>query len=151
MQDLVFWVLTHGDKFLFWALTFAGGLLATLILKQLREGTAKTIVSRALTEVGDAVLAVSQTYVSALKAAAADGKLTAEEKAEAKAKAIAIVKQNLGMAGLKKLAKILGVDVDGWLGNKIEAAVGAAKAIQPVSATLKVGEIEAKAQTPSPQ
>jgi hypothetical protein len=115
-MDIFFWLLTHGDNVLLWVLTAVG---------------------RALAEVGDAVLAVSQTYVDALKAANADGKLTDQEKAEAKAKALALIKQNLGPVGLRKLAKIIGVDVDGWLGTKLEAAVAT---LQTKSIALSVGE-----------
>lgn len=140
MEDILYWLLAHGDKFLMWALVFVGGLAATLILKAMKDGTAKEIVSRALTEVGHAVLAVTQTYVSAIKAASEDGVLTDQEKAEAKAKAIALVKQNIGKDGLLKLAKILGVDLDGWLGTKIEAAVATAKSVTGVLIAPKTDE-----------
>lgn len=138
MEDIIYWVLTHGDKFLFWALVAVGGLISALILKFIKAGTVRDIVGRALAEVGDAVLAVSQTYVDALKAASADGVLTDAEKAEAKAKAIALAKKNIGTEGLKKLAKILGIDIDGWLGTKIEAAVSTLKS---KAITLTQGEV----------
>lgn len=145
MEDTLYWILAHGDKFLMWALVFVGGLAASLILKMLKDGTAKQIVERALTEVGHAVLAVAQTYVSAIKEASADGILTAQEKAEAKAKAIALAKQNIGKEGLLKLAKILGVDLDGWLGTKIEAAVATLKAstgkVLSTTETLQTGDV----------
>ncbi len=143
MQDLFFWVLAHGDKFLMWALVFIGGLVSMVILKQLKSGTVRDIVSRALTEVGDAVLAVTQTYVDEIKLASADGKLTDEEKAHAKAKAVALIKSNIGLEGIKKLARIIGVDVDGWLGTKVEAAVAVLKA--------KTGTLLATATTTTAQ
>lgn len=142
MKDLLYWALTHGDKFLFWALVFVGGLVSTLILKQIKAGTVRDIVSRALTEVGDAVLAVTQTYVEALKKASADGTLTDAEKAEAKRLAIETVKKNLGPEGLAKLAKIIGVDIDGWLGTKIEAAVGASKGLSSKALTVGIEPVK---------
>ncbi len=72
-----------------------------------------------------AVLEVGQTYVDALKEASLDGKLTDEEKAEAKSKAIAIAKSNLGKKGLLRLSRIL--DIDKWIGGKVEAFVRESK------------------------
>lgn len=152
MSDIFYWVLTHGDAVLMWILVAVGGLVSALILKTMKAGTVRDIVGRALSEVGTAVMAVAQGYVDALKAASADGVLTDQEKAEAKAKALALAKANIGTEGLKKLAKILGVDVDGWLGTKIEAAVKTlqSKVVGTSVATLKVGEVEASASASAP-
>lgn len=81
---------------------------------------------------GVAIQSVGQTYVADLKAAAADGKLTAEEKAEAKRKAIEASKSYLGPKGLGELAKVLGVRVtdpslESVLGLGLEATLGGVK------------------------
>ena len=78
-------------------------------------------IARLWHETRMAVLEVGQTYTDALKEASADGKLTGAEKYEAKAKAIAIAKSNFGKKGLLRLSRVL--DVDEWLGNKVEAFV----------------------------
>lgn len=153
MNDLLYALLTHGDKILFWVLTFIGGLLATFILGQIRAGKVKQIVGRALAEVGDAVLEVSKTYVESLKQASADGKLTTVEKKQAFDAALAVAKRNIGIEGLQKLARILGLDelgLDKWLGTKIEAAV-AGNTPLVVTKTLKVGEIEKNTTTVDPR
>lgn len=126
-ESVFYWAVANGDKVLMWVLTAAGVALSAFILAQMSAGKAKEIVARALSEVGAAVLEVEQTFVRAIKEGSADGTLTATEKAEAKARAIATIKSNIGTKGLAKLAKILGVDIDGWLANKVEAVVGAQK------------------------
>lgn len=127
MEHAIYWALTHGDKALFWVMAVVGGLLARAIMHYVGASKAAGVIRRALTEVGDAVLATTQTYVTAIKAANADGKLTDVEKAEAKALAIATAKKLIGPEGLKRLSKIIGGDLDSWIGTKIEAALGGLK------------------------
>lgn len=131
MEDTLLKLVASGDTILFWVLATVGALIARLVIAQIGNATAAKYVGRALTEVGDAVLDTAKTYVEAIKKAAADGTLTAEEKAEAKARAIATAKANIGPAGLKRLANILGLDLAGldkWLGTKVEAAVATLEA-----------------------
>lgn len=152
MKDLLYWALTHGDKILFWVMTAVGGLLARAITHYVGSSKAAGIVSRALTEIGDAVLATTQTYVSALKAAAADGKLTDTEKAEAKALAINTAKKLIGPEGLARLAKIVGADLDGWIGTKIEATLGALQPKVTTTTTVAAGSVsKAHSVTVDPQ
>jgi hypothetical protein len=139
MEDLLFNVLTSGDHVLFWVLVAVGGLVARLILGQIKAGKVREIVERALDEIGDAVLEVAKTYVESLKLAAADGKLTDAEKADAKLQALQTAKRNIGPDGLKRLARVLGFDgalLDQWLGTKIEAAVASLDTRAGVSLTL---------------
>lgn len=113
-------------------LALLGALLAfgAAYLKQRTEAikderlrdVARGAIDRAQLEVYTAVEYVAQTYVSDLKAAREDGKLTEQEKAEALAKAKAAFKMRLGEAGLRQLAEIVG-DLEEWLRTQIEAAV----------------------------
>jgi Sec-independent protein translocase protein TatA len=145
MEDLIYSVLTHGDHVLFWVLAVVGAFVARLVLGQIKAGKIQQVVGRALREVGDAVMMVGKTYVEALKAASADGTLTDAEKAEAKARAIAAAKKNIGVDGLKALGRILGLG-DGddslthWLETKVESAV-ASVGPKVVSTTLVAGEV----------
>lgn len=94
--------------------------------KIVREG-----LQRLWLEAKKTVLSIEQTYVRALKDGKEDdGKLDAEERAEAKRLAIAELKSNLGKKGLLKLVRILGIDdIDGWLGSTIEAVIGEEKSL----------------------
>lgn len=71
------------------------------------------------------IIEVNSTYVDALKDAGQDGEWTDEEKAIAKSRAIAKLKENWGMAGLQRLTKILGIggSIDSWLGTQLEATL----------------------------
>jgi len=74
---------------------------------------------------------VFQTYVKARKKASEDGTLTAEEKAEAKARAKKALKSYLGMKGLKEIATLMGGDspLEDFLGTAIEDGVHRAKIV----------------------
>ena len=70
-----------------------------------------------------AVQDVWATYVKALKERAADGKLTAEEKSQARATAIALVKSFLGPKGLALLLRETGMSsaaLDPYLGAVVQ-------------------------------
>jgi hypothetical protein len=60
--------------------------------------------------------------------------LTNAEKAEAKRMAIKIAKANFGAKGLARLARAFGMDMDGWIGNKIEAVIAGNKVPKLISA-----------------
>lgn len=92
-------------------------LVALIKVKMIRE-----LATRGWDAARAGVSAVAQVYVDELKAAREDGKLTADEKKAAKAKAIAFAKSYLGTKGLKEAAKFF--DIDDWLGAKIEAVLG---------------------------
>lgn len=108
-----------------------GLLMSKYVLVAIESKKVRDYVSRAYEEAKAAFLEVGETYVKALKDANEDGKLTEGEKAEAKKRAIAIAKSNLGKKGLQRLARIF--DVDSWLANKIEAFVGESKDPKPAA------------------
>ena len=116
-----------------YGLTALTWLLAGLTTVAMKYGISKIdsdrirgYTERLFAEVKAAVFEVGQTYVEALKEGREDGKLTELEKREAKKRAIAIAKSNLGTKGAKALARVL--DVDEWIGNKVEAVLGGEKA-----------------------
>jgi hypothetical protein len=119
------WLADHGPDVLTWAATAVTALAGRFIGSHVKHAGARAILERATTEVVDSAAMVAKTYAAALKTAAADGKLTAAEKAEAKAKAIAAAKANLGKAGIAKLQRVAGKDVnlDTWLATKLESAL----------------------------
>jgi len=105
-----------------------GALWTALVALAVRAGLnrvwLRAMLQRLVVEAEAAVLEVEQVYVEAIKAARADGVLTAQEKAEARSMALATLRANLGVKGLQRLARVLGIaDVDRWLGTRVEAAV----------------------------
>lgn len=127
-MDTLYQVLIHGDDAITWVAVALAALVAKYVIAKIDNETVRKYVGRAWTEVKSAVAEVYQTYVAELKAASADGKLTDEEKAEAKKKAIALAKSNIGKKGLARLVRILGIDaLDDWLGTQVEAAVDLSK------------------------
>lgn len=110
------------------ALTALAGMISSWVHKRTANEAAVAVVDRALVEVQAAVAAVGQAYVDGLKEANEDGVITAAEAAEARARAVGIAKANLGPAGVQRLVRALGIDVqdvDRWLGTHVEAAVRA--------------------------
>jgi hypothetical protein len=128
MKDMLYQILIHGNAVIAWVGVALVALLARYVVAKIGNDLLRGCVGRALDEVRDAVAEVWQTYVSALKEANVDGKLTAEEKALARQKALAIVQGNLGTKGIARLGRILGIDsVNDWLATKIESAVDVSK------------------------
>ena len=79
-----------------------------------------------------AVTEVWAGYVKALKAAAADGKLTDQEKRLARQQAIGLLRGFLGRKGLALVVKTLGVEdscVNAFLGAQVESALAQEKAV----------------------
>lgn len=109
--------------------TALAGLLARLLSKLADDAAEKTNL-RFLARVDDVIMDVVtdslQTKVRQLKAAAADGKLTEEEKAELKSLPVDAVKKHFNM---KLLGKLFGGEdlVDEALARKVEKAVLGAK------------------------
>lgn len=118
-------------------IAFGGKKLITLIdAKTKTEGaSAKTILvggilARLTAAVQTVVLDVNGTLKADMIAAAADGKITAEEKAAIKAHAIDRLKTHLGPKGLAEIVEILGINstlVDTFLGSHLEAAIEGSK------------------------
>lgn len=129
MEDFI---ASWGSKIAAWTFAALATAMTWLVWNRLKAGTVRDLLQRAWTEVLDACREVFQTYVEALKAgkdptSPGGTSLTAEESAEAKNRAAAIFKANFGKKGLGRLAKILGVNLDAWLGSKIESAVNVLK------------------------
>lgn len=100
--------------------------LGTYLLAKVHGTAAKAIFKKAQDAVSVAVKQVYQTYVSELKEANTDGKLTPEEKKNARDQAVAIAKSYIGMKGLKVILWIFGLS-DEKLVSLIEAEVYQAK------------------------
>lgn len=122
---------TYGPDVVAWVLAALGAVITWLVARLGASAWAASVIQRAWVEVQGAVAEVSQTYADAIKAARADGSLTDMERAAAKAQAIAIAKENLGEKGLRRLGRVLGVDVDRWLASKTEQAVKVMKGAAP--------------------
>lgn len=122
-MDVLNWILINAEPL---ATVLLGVLVAyatRFLQKKIHNDYADGVVGRALAELEASVKAVGQTYVSSIKAASADGVLTPEEKRIARDMAIAKAKENIGPEGLRKLARILGVDLDKWLETHLEKHV----------------------------
>lgn len=103
-----------------WLLTKVAAYFAAKVKSERWAGVISRVDDTAFRVVRD----VEATYVAELEAANADGVITAEEKAAAKAKAMAALKSYLGKKGLSELAALLGADsLDGFLGASIEHAL----------------------------
>ncbi len=122
-------IAEHGAMALALIVSGLSILITRYLLVLIESKRIRDLVGRLWEETKAAVFEVGQTYVDALKEANRDGKLTAIEKREAKQRAIAIAKSNLGTKGLKALARIF--DVDDWVANKVEAIVGESKSVNP--------------------
>lgn len=94
----------------------------TEVTAKIKNATVKHAVSTAEDCATTVAYKMSQTVVDDLKAASADGKLTAEEAAQVKANALAEVKTILSEDVINTVHTEFG-DADAWLTSKIEAAV----------------------------
>jgi hypothetical protein len=114
----------YGIQVLTWILIAIAMIASRYLLPHIKNVWVVGTINRFGFEIRAAVLAVAQGYVNDIKKAREDGKLTDEEKAEAKRRAIAMAKSYIGPKGLKILARVLGLDnVTDWIADKIEAEV----------------------------
>ena len=111
-----------------------GAWLAAECIRWLRAHVSHTqtleALDRAEAAVSAAVGEVAQVYVAGLKAAAEDGKLTADEANQAQARALAAARDYLGPRGVALVRTTLGTDeraLDRWLVALIEDRIAAAK------------------------
>lgn len=84
------------------------------------------IIDRAHMYTFEAVRGTAQVYTDEIRKARADGKLTAEEAAEARRIAFEFFKTLMGQQGLKLLEETVG-DVQAWFEKALEPAVGRLK------------------------
>lgn len=90
----------------------------------------RSALERTAAFVGAEVKAISQTLVPAIKAAAADGKISPEEAKGLRDKALEGVKGHFGPDGLKELGQTMGITpekVEAFLVSQIEASVAGQK------------------------
>lgn len=109
-----------------WALTQLGRWLANKTSNEWLTHSYMRLRTAIMVAVGE----VQQTYVDAIKAASADGKLTEMEKSVAQQKAVDAAKSYLGPKGVKQLIAVLGVDdalLDRYIRGNVEAAIGQQK------------------------
>jgi hypothetical protein len=110
--------------------------LAAEAIRWLRAHVTSVQTYRGLTLLTEAtelgVQEVARTFVDELKSAAADGKLTSDEAATARARATLRARDLLGTEGLAAVKAALGgadqAAIEAWIVAKVEQAVTAAKA-----------------------
>ncbi len=111
--------------------TVLSGFLTKLIHEKTKNATLAGILGRLNELVWDEVKAAEQVVVKNIKAAkspSSDGgmKITSAEAKVIKRRVLDRIKENVGVKGLLKLGKVLGLDVQGvsdMIEAKIEAAV----------------------------
>lgn len=112
-------------------ITVLSGFLTKLIHEKTKNATLAGILGRLNELVWDEVKAAEQVWVKSVKLAkspSSDGgvKITDAEALEIKQRVLRRVKENVGVKGLVKLGKVLGLDGQGvtdMIEAKIEAAV----------------------------
>ena len=118
-------IISYGHAAVVAIISVLSIVLTRYVFGAIKRVWLRDALERLWVEAKKTVISVEQVYVKALKEGRADGKLTAEERARAKLRALAELKSNYGMKGIRKLARVLGIDdIDGWLGRTVEAALG---------------------------
>lgn len=108
------------------ALTWVAAKVAQLISAKVKAEWLRGVLVRLDDAVLNAVREVQQVVVNEIKAGRADGRLTAEERAQVKARAIESIRSHLGLRGLGELARVLGLEdgcLEKLLSTRVEAAV----------------------------
>lgn len=88
--------------------------------KKFEDRRISSFLGKATTIVGDAVKAVYQDFVEALKD---DGKFDAEEQKAAKEKALSIINSQLTPELKEFIKEYFGIEVPAWISNQIEVAI----------------------------
>jgi len=109
-------------------LVILGGLIVVKIKALLDAKVTNTTLNGVLTRLASTVeTAVGSVYQQFVEPIKAGGSLTDDQKAQAKAMALAEIKSHLGTKGLQELEYVLGWNADqvqANLGSHVEAAVG---------------------------
>jgi len=123
---------------IFWmaAATFGAGLLTLLTkiasawgdaqIDKIKSESLRGQVTLAKNEIGDVVYMISQVLVPEVKAAAQDGKVSAEEREKLQAKAISLTRERFSPEFWAGLVKQLGIPTDGldeWILGQVESRV----------------------------
>lgn len=119
------------------ALTWAGLKVAGLINAKTKNEYLRGVFLRLNDAVLAAVRETEQTIVAQLKTAAADGKLTDDEKRDVKRAALDSVKAHFGPSGMSDIAKTLDLGEDSlekMISARLEAAVHDMKLAQTAAA-----------------
>jgi hypothetical protein len=123
-------MVMYGPAALAWATAFLVSVLSAHVFRKIRSDWARGVISRATDEVVDVVKSVFQSYVEGIKAGRATGGLSQDEKVEARNRAWREFSSNLGTKGLKRLARVIGIDVEDvgtWFDSKAETAIAVSK------------------------
>ena len=131
-------IAEHGEAIVSLVVTVLGTIMSRFFWSKLKGDRARNVLQRAYAEVMDAVLLVSQTYVSEIKRHSADGVLTEDERHEARRRAVETVLKNLGETGVARLGRVLGLRPTEWIEQKTEATIAA----------LKTGAVSAASHAP---
>lgn len=133
MKDLVPQIIDLAHPIVLAALSWLAVWAAKLIAAKTKNEYLAGVLHRTTDAAIAAVKEIEQTYVSAIRAGKADGKLTDDEKTKAREAAMASLKSHLGTRGLGELAKVLGGGdgLDKYLGTRMEAALHTIKAAAP--------------------
>jgi hypothetical protein len=130
-------VVDYGARALHAALAALAAALAWLLLRVGLSSRWRSLLEELGAHAKDIVLEVFQTYVEALKAARADGKLTAQEKAHAKTQALDKLKTRLGWWKLVQLG-------GGLLARVFPGSSWASKLEDLLSGSVETAVAEAK-------
>ena len=136
------------------ALAWLSALVGRLLVARLQAGYARDVLGRLNAAAYAVVARLEQRTVAAIREAAADGKLTPDEQVGIQRTALDELKSYVGPKGLAEVARILigpGVPVDQYLGAKIEEAVVALKATQPMRLKATTGTVAGAWIPPVPQ
>lgn len=106
-------------------LGWAAAAVARFVVEKTKNEKVRDLLLRLDTLAFKVVLELEQTMVDAIREANADGKITEEEKATIKAKALENLKSYLGAKGVLELKTIIGLD-DGVVTNLLSTAVESA-------------------------
>ncbi len=119
-------LISYGIPLVTWLLGILGIGMSFVMRQIWKNARLLEVMTRLGHAVRDAVNDVFQTYISELRRANADGKLTDEEKAIAKQMAIERAKVFLGRKGIKVLLYSLGMKqetLDTFLGGQVESEI----------------------------
>lgn len=128
MEDILNHALLLFGSSVLALLTAGLALLTNWIAKKIKSEHWAAVVMKTDDVAIKVIRDVYQAYVEPLKAANADGKLTEDEKRNAKAMAIQQIKSYLGAKGLNELASLLSAGkIDEYLSSVVENAVSNSK------------------------
>lgn len=125
--------MQYGTMVLMAMLTGIGWLAIRFGLDKIKSQRIRDTLLRLGAEMRAVVAETNTVLVDELRKDNEDGKLTAEEKKRAKHMAMEMLKSNLGVKGIKRVTKVLGIEsINSWLGAHISDTVDSVKAAATV-------------------